>query len=113
MQTFVFVTTRFVGFHQWPGAPDQVAYLRSRHRHEFHVRAEKRVTHNDRQIEFIQLKQEVDAVIQQALGPEEHGRLGVATWSCEQWATYLIARLDLTKCEVSEDGENGAVVSVI
>jgi hypothetical protein len=32
--------------------------------------------------------------------------------SCEMIAKELITKFDLLKCEVSEDGENGAIVSV-
>ena len=63
------------------------------------------VTHDDRDIEFILFKREVSHAIQVARATEE-----VETWSCEKWARYLVERFGLSKCEVSEDGENGAVV---
>lgn len=108
MTVTIFITTAFVGFHRWSGAPRSVDYLRSRHRHVFHVRAETRVTHNDRDIEFIQFKDQVDAVIAEAQADGD--KLNIETWSCEEWASYLLAKLELSKCEVSEDGENGATV---
>ena len=104
-QTRVFATTRFEGFHRWPQAPDEVGFLRDRHRHIFHVRAEKTVTHDDRDVEFILLKRAVEAEIK-TLSDEED----MEAWSCERWATELLQRLQLDKVEVSEDGENGAVV---
>lgn len=107
MKIRIFVTTRFEGFHRWEDAPEEVAFLRSLHRHIFHVRAEKEVAHDDRQIEFILLKRRIDADIAQIQSSPQKSH---ETWSCEQWARYLIAREFLSKCEVSEDGENGAVV---
>ena len=106
----VFCTTQFEGFHCWPNAPRHVDYLRSVHRHIFHVRAEKRVTEEDREIEFITLKKNLDSQI--AILKVELECLPLPTWSCETWARMLVERLQLSKCEVSEDGENGAVVEV-
>jgi hypothetical protein len=70
------------------------------------VRAEKEVTHDDRDIEFILFKREVERAIKHANNER------ALNWSCENWAHYLLESLGLAKCEVSEDGENGAVVEV-
>jgi hypothetical protein len=106
MKTSIFITTRFEGFHRWPTAPDAVAFLRDSHRHIFHVRLEKPVAHNDRDIEFILLKREVDREIARLQG--ECSEM-VATWSCENWADVLGKEFQASRVEVSEDGENGAV----
>lgn len=107
--TRVFCTTQFEGFHSWPDAPENVSYLRDRHRHIFHVRAETIVDHNDRQIEFITLKKEVDAVIKLLKETTD-----VRNWSCEHWASAILAAFcGLTRVEVSEDGENGAYVESV
>jgi hypothetical protein len=104
----VFVTTQFEGFHCWPDAPDEVAFLRDRHRHIFHVRMEWPVMHDDREFEFILLKRNLDQCIAGLLFDREYTR----TWSCEQWARELIAmNPPASSCEVSEDGENGARVA--
>jgi DNA-binding transcriptional regulator/RsmH inhibitor MraZ len=63
------------------------------------------VSHGDRDVEFILLKRTVEAEIV-AIGAEED----TETWSCERWAEELLVRMQLDKVEVSEDGENGAVV---
>lgn len=107
MKKTVFCTTRFEGFHCWPEAPNEVAFLRDRHRHEFRVRAEVTVDHADRDVEFILLKRKLDKKIDTILEDEN-----TANWSCEMWAITLIDELDLDACEVSEDGENGAYVEV-
>lgn len=105
MTTIVFATTRFEGFHHWPDAPDEVAFLRVLHRHVFHVRAEVPVRHDDRDVEFILLGRRVSAEIEAVRSTQD-----VARWSCERWAMELVDRLGLSACEVSEDGENGARV---
>lgn len=103
--TIVFATTRFEGFHRWPDAPEEVAFLRDRHRHVFHVRAEVPVRHDDRDVEFILLGRRVAAEVEVIRSTQD-----VSCWSCERWANELVDRLGLSACEVSEDGENGARV---
>lgn len=119
-QTRVFCTLQFEGFHRWKEAPAPVLYLRDNHRHIFHVRAEAVVEHGNRQIEFITLKQNVQAIIEntQAQGAITDGSNifphFIADWSCEHWAQYILQRvMGLRRVEVSEDGENGAVVEAI
>lgn len=108
MRITVFCTTRFEGFHCWPQAPGPVDFLRSVHRHMFHVRAEKTVTDVDREVEFILMKGQLNSMIETLKA--EQRKESLPTWSCEKWARLLLERLQLSKCEVSEDGENGAIV---
>jgi hypothetical protein len=63
-------------------------------------------------IEFILFKREVAQVISltQSEVYRKANDVDVETWSCEQWAIHLIEICGLSKCEVSEDGENGAIV---
>ena len=104
MTTSVFITTRFEGFHCWPEAPEQVSFLRDMHRHVFHVRLEVEVGHQDRDVEYILLKRDVDSYI------EKIRKTPVTdTWSCETWASVLLEQFQAMSVEVSEDGENGAV----
>ena len=107
MKTVIIATLRFEGFHSWGDAPSEVGFLRARHRHMFHVRAEKEVTHDNRQIEFILLKRELEQGINVIQFKE---RDACETWSCEMWAKRLLQDFKLSACEVSEDGENGARV---
>jgi hypothetical protein len=103
----VFCTLRVEGFHLWPGAPAEVAFLAHSHRHEFHVRVEVSVSHDNRQIEFITLKRYVaDYLSRNPISGEE---------SCEMVAQriseFVIVDRGWTpvRIEVSEDGENGSV----
>jgi len=102
--TKIFITTRFEGFHCWPAAPDEVAFLRDPHRHIFHVRCWRTVSHDDRDVEFILWKRHVDFAIRTLLGESD-----TMKWSCEAWARAIGCKVDADTVEVSEDGENGAV----
>ncbi len=104
MQIKVWITTRFTAFHRWLEAPNKVAFLRDFHRHVFHVRLEMAVNHANRDIEFIQLKQDVDGFIQARWEGQYH------EMSCEVFALTLLDRFGACCVEVSEDGENGARV---
>ena len=116
MQTSIFCKTKFEGTHCFPGAPNEVAYLREEHRHMFGVEVEMDVYHNDREVEFIMLKHFVDKCIHTNLTKgAQVAKLG--TMSCEQIATILLAELEnrygttrAITITVDEDGENGAVV---
>lgn len=116
----VYVTLQVEGIHNWPGCPfDEVAYLRDPHRHMFHIKAHKVVTHSDRDVEFIMLKHQIEQYLldKYANGPQ-NGCYGFnvclfGAMSCEMIAKELIDEFDLYKCDVSEDGENGAVVEII
>lgn len=118
MQTTVFCKTKFEGVHCYPGAPDEVAYLRQPHRHMFGITVDIEVFGIDRELEFIMLKHKVDAWVRKHLNTS--GVWEMETLSCEQVATQLMTYLkaqynDLTHersfvVSVDEDGENGAMV---
>lgn len=124
--TEVFCTLQIEGIHAWPGCPfDEVAYLRDPHRHLFHIKAWKKVTHSDRDVEFIMLKHMIEHYFlthyrQTVVGPTNHGNVTIikqevcvfGSKSCEMIAQELIEHFDLSRCEVSEDNENGAIVEV-
>lgn len=121
-QSVVYCTLHIEGTHNWPGCPfDEVAYLRDPHRHMFHIKAYKPVSHSDRDVEFIMLKHQINKhLIGKYWSSWEESEIAAGTglcefgaMSCEMIAEELIGEFDLSKCEVSEDGENGAVVTVI
>ena len=106
MQMTVYITTQFPMFHRWAKAPEDVSVLREWHRHIFHVKAWKEVTHDDRDIEFITLKTHINGYIARTFYNRRHH------FSCEMIAEMLINEFGLCRCDVSEDGENGAEVWV-
>lgn len=112
MNMLVVARFTFEGFHCWPTAPDEVAFLRDRHRHVFHVRAWAPVKHEDRDIEFILLGRELRQWCLSQRNREIAGDAEVTSWSCETWCRKLIEAFPyLRQVEVLEDGENGAVVN--
>lgn len=105
-KTEVYVRCQFEGFHRWENAPDEVAFLRYRHRHVFHVRAQWKVNNPDREIEFILQKRATLKTIAETQALTKM----TETWSCEHWAAWLLEELKCSSVEVSEDDENGAIV---
>lgn len=100
------------GLHNWPSCPfDEVGYLRDLHRHEFHITAFVAVNHDDRDTEFIMLKHLIKEYLNQEYWHDEYKCLCFNAMSCEMIARELIEKFKLTKCIVSEDNENGAVLS--
>lgn len=122
--TTVFITTSFVGFHRWPDAPDEVSFLRDRHRHVFHVKVElrHRPADGERSIEYLMFKDAVDFLINTDLKDDLEAH---DTWSCEEMALRL-GRLIIDRhadediemkpgtvdVTISEDGENGSKVTL-
>lgn len=104
---YIWVTFQKEGMHCYPDAPEGVEFLRHPHRHMFHFKVELEVFHDDRDVEFILFKRELQQLY-------EGGILELDYKSCEMiaddLATYIMAhyperRITIT---VSEDGENGA-----
>ena len=103
----IWVTFQKEGIHQYPAAPEGVEFLMHPHRHIFHFRVDIEVFHDDRDIEFILFKRELEKLY-------EGGVLDMNHKSCEMLADDLAGYIqdkypdrELT-IEVSEDGENGA-----
>lgn len=110
MKRFIEIRFTFIGIHRWPNAPMGVAYLRYPHRHVFHVRCRQRVSHNDREIEFLIYKERVSSWLVGHFPDTPNGENDLGTLSCEALAEMLMIEFDLEECEVSEDGENGALL---
>lgn len=110
--TVIWVTWALPGIHCYPNAPEDVEYLRHPHRHLFHFKASITVFHDDREIEFHQMKNWLTSLYSE-------GTLQLDYKSCEMLAQDLIdkilAHYDCgnrnVSVEVSEDGECGAIVT--
>lgn len=108
----IYVQFQKEGIHKYPAALEKeelkdVSFLGYPHRHIFHFKVEISVTHDDRDIEFILLKRELESLY-------DGGTLQLDYKSCEMicddLAEYIFDKypgrsLTIT---VSEDGENGA-----
>ncbi len=111
--TEVYCTLKTEGIHLWSHCPlDEVEYLRNPHRHLFHIKAFKKVSHDNRDVEFIVLKHKLEAYLYFHYFEKSLKLCDFGEMSCEMIAKELISKFDLSSCEVSEDGENGAIVTV-
>jgi hypothetical protein len=106
-QKFIWVTFQKEGIHKYPDAPEGVEFLKYPHRHIFHFRVELEVFHEDRDVEFILFKRELEKLF-------VDGTMQLDYKSCEMIADDLAFYItnkysgrDLV-ITVSEDGENGA-----
>lgn len=113
IKTEVYCTLQIEGTHSWPNCPfDEVGYLRDDHRHVFHIKAHKIVNHDDRDVEFIMLKHQIQNHFSKYLSYNQKLHVFGAK-SCEMIARELIEQFGLSQCEVNEDGENGAILYVM
>ena len=96
------------GIHCYPDAPQGAEFLKHPHRHIFHFRVEIDVFHDDRDIEFILFKRELE-------GLYSSGTLQLDYKSCEMMADDLADHIKSKypgrtfTISVSEDNENGAI----
>lgn len=106
----IYVTFRKHGRHRFPNAPSEVAYLAQSHRHNFWFKVSIEVHHNDRDIEFHLFQEWLMSLY-------EAGTLQLSGRSCEMMAEELYTRIAdrypgrAVEIDISEDGENGAVLS--
>ena len=117
----IWVTFRKEGIHCYPAAAtdpnlatgDQydVSFLANPHRHIFHFRVWLSVTHNDRDVEFIQFKRWLEQ-----LYSSTQNILSLDHKSCEMMSDELYDTISQKYpnrevwIEVSEDGENGSFI---
>lgn len=121
MQTIIFCKTQFEGMHCYPKAPREVAFLKVPHRHMFGIEVGLEVFNDDREVEFIMLKRNVEVFLNKHFDRCYTGMCAdLGTMSCEQIAKEIIGYLEECYCKetkrtitvtVDEDGENGATVT--
>lgn len=108
---YVVVTLQKELVHDWAGVVNakglthDVSYLQYPHRHLFYIKATKAVNHDDRDVEIICLKNDMEEYLDKAY-PDKH----MGHTSCEMLAEKLVDQFGLASCSVMEDNENGAVV---
>ena len=117
----IWVTFRKEGIHKYPAAATDpnlatgdeydVSFLANPHRHIFHFRVWLGVTHNDRDVEFIQFKRWLEK-----LYSSNQSVLSLDHKSCEMMSDELYDTISQKYpgrevwIEVSEDGENGSLI---
>ena len=111
----IYVTFQREGIHKYPAALTDpglkdVSFLGYPHRHMFHFKVGISVVHNDRDIEFILFKRWLESLY-------GDGVIQLDFKSCEMIAEDLYAQISsrypgrAVSIDVSEDGENGAVLA--
>ena len=115
MNTFIIINTTFDALHHWPDCPEDhsQSYLRNPHRHLFYIRMKWPVHHDDRDMEFIELKKRVDRRLLMHYAPviSEHiiRSANLKGMSCEMLAAWLLEQFpEASYCRVMEDNENGS-----
>lgn len=110
--TVIEASAELDGLHCWPGAHETRSYLRSPHRHRFVVAARVFVSHDDRDVEWHDLRDMLRLALSSAAGDRlSNGLYDFGPQSCEgiaeHVAAYLTAshRLRVQRVSVSEDGE--------
>jgi len=121
-QRWIWVTFKKEGIHKYPAALEDpalatgdeydVSFLGYPHRHQFHFRVAIKVTHNDRDIEFIQFQRWLENLYKDDVIQLDYK-------SCEMMSDDLFDQIvakypgrDI-KIEISEDGENGALIEYV
>ena len=111
-KNYIWVTFQKEGIHKYPAALEDpaledVKFLGYPHRHMFHFRVDIEVYHDDRDIEFILFKRELEDLY------SSEGPMSLNYQSCEMIAREL-AKYIQTKypnralsISVAEDNENG------
>lgn len=113
---YIWVTFQKEGIHRYPEAGtnpalDDVNFLQYPHRHIFHFKVHLEVNHNNRDVEFIQFKRELEGLYSDDV-------LNLDYKSCEMIAEELGAYIQEHYPErriiidVSEDNENGCVLEL-
>lgn len=106
MKFYIVVKLQFEAIHKWESCPyDDVSFLRNSHRHIFYVCAKKEIFHNDRDIEFIRFKREIDEYINVNFRGKDLDNM-----SCEMIAESIIEKFGADFVSVFEDDENGVEV---
>lgn len=111
----IYVTFQREGIHKYPAALDDpglkdVSFLGYPHRHMFHFKVGISVVHNDRDIEFILFKRWLESLY-------GDGVIQLDFKSCEMIGEDLYTQINArypgraVSIDVSEDGENGAVLT--
>lgn len=107
----IIINLRIEGCHNWPDAKKlfpEVDFLSDRHRHIFHICCKKEVLHNDRDIEIIIFKRNIEDWLKSNFYDFNTRCHEFKNMSCEMICEKLITRFDLCYCSVLEDGENGS-----
>lgn len=112
----VYCKVQFEAIHNWPGVVnipglEEVDYLQHPHRHIFVIRAYSRVTHSDRDVEFIWLQHQIQKFLKEHFPSYNGAAAHIGACSCEMIGQLILDNFpSVYKVDVSEDDENGAIM---
>jgi len=107
--SLISVTFTCKGFHRYPDAPDDVAYLKLEHRHLFKFKVSIQVFHDNRELEFHQFLNWLESLVGTTISVDHK--------SCEMISDDLAKTISdrypnrFLQIEVWEDGECGSITS--
>ena len=113
LTTNVIAKLEIEGLHNWPDAQGvfpEVGFLSRAHRHICHITAKKQVNHDDRDVEFIMFKRDIQDYLYEKYYKKQDRCHRFGPMSCEMIARELYEQFDLEYCSVFEDNENGAEI---
>jgi hypothetical protein len=113
MKTYVIVRLQLDGEHNFPAAKElfpEVAFLAHPHRHMFHIEAKREVFHDDRDVEFIMFKRDIQDYLKQMYYKPERRMHIFGAMSCEMICKDIMNQFQCKSVTVWEDLENGAEI---
>ena len=106
MKKYIVIKTNFPAIHNWPGCNvPEVEYLKHPHRHLFYAVIRFKIDHNNRDIEFINMKSKIDEYINL-----KYKEKNIGAMSCESIAEDILIQFNADFVSIFEDNENGAEI---
>ena len=118
-KSWIYVTFQREGIHKYPAALTDpklatgdeydVSFLGYPHRHMFHFKVQLEVFHDDRDVEFIQFKRELEKIYNTGVMQLDYKSCEMMAQDLAKYIQSKYANRDLI-IDISEDGENGCVI---
>ena len=118
-KTWIYVKFQREGIHKYPAALTDpklatgdeydVSFLGYPHRHMFHFKIQLEVFHDDRDVEFIQFKRELEKLYNTGVMQLDYKSCEMMAQDLAKYIQSKYANRDLI-IDISEDGENGCVI---
>ena len=112
VKKYIWVKFQKEGIHKYPAALEDpkladVSFLGYPHRHMFHFRVEVEVFHDDRDIEFILFKRELESLYDEKTLELDYKSCEMISDDLYNYVSNKYPNREMW-IEVSEDGENGS-----
>ena len=117
-KSWIYVKFQREGIHKYPAAltdpklatgGDDVIFLGYPHRHMFHFKVQLEVFHDDRDVEFIQFKRELEALYSSGVMQLDYKSCEMMAQDLAKYIQTKYPKRDLT-IDISEDNENGSII---